>query len=62
MSTFISKHIHTINFNCDRCNTTEPTDRFTFAEALDQVKAKGWRAVRDGDRWTHVCPSCGRAQ
>lgn len=59
MSTFTSQHTHTINFICDGCNTTATTDRFTFDRALDSVKEKGWRAVRDGEKWTHLCVRCG---
>ncbi|QUT04014.1 hypothetical protein KFK14_12745 [Sphingobium phenoxybenzoativorans] len=58
MSTFTNQHTHTINFQCDGCGTSLDTEKFTFDSALDMAKAQGWRPVRDGDVWKHLCDDC----
>lgn len=57
MSTMTLRH-RTIAFECDHCGTLLDTERFSFDQARDVMKAQGWRAVRDGERWTHYCEDC----
>ncbi len=58
MSTFTNQHTHTINFQCDGCGTSIDTEKFVFDSALEAAKREGWRLVRDGDVWKHLCKSC----
>lgn len=48
----------TIQFLCDDCGQALDTERFRFPDALDVMRAQGWRAVKDGDGWRHLCEDC----
>lgn len=42
---------------CDACGTaTEAYD--DFQDALDGLKAEGWKITKIGDEWVHYCPTC----
>ena len=42
---------------CDACGTaTEAYD--DFQDALDGMKAEGWKITKIGDEWVHYCPTC----
>lgn len=58
MSVVTNGHSHSLMFQCNSCGTTEDTGRQSFAMALDAVKAEGWRVVKDGETWKHLCPDC----
>jgi Fe2+ or Zn2+ uptake regulation protein len=42
---------------CDSCaEIQELEDDFDMSRA--QMKSLGWRAVKHGPEWTHLCPDC----
>ena len=29
-----------------------------FKEFVAELKASGWRILKDGEEWQHICPDC----
>lgn len=46
------------NAQCDSCSYDEDIDVDTFQEAVDEIKAQGWRISKTNEEWTHTCPDC----
>lgn len=44
-----------ISFVCDVCDEHYDTYTENFNEALQMVKAKGWKIKKIGDEWIHYC-------
>lgn len=47
-----------IDFCCDGCGEVQSTKSSDFREALDEVKALGWRARKVVKEWMHFCETC----
>lgn len=46
-------------WECDNCGDAAYSGTLEFADAWQQLKDQGWRAVKDeDDEWTHFCPDC----
>lgn len=45
-------------FICDECDDTCETGERDFETALAIAKSEGWLTMREGDDWTHICPTC----
>ncbi len=46
-----------VTFRCDECGESE-VEGFSFEEALEEMKASGWRIEKVGSDWRHTCPDC----
>jgi hypothetical protein len=56
----ISREGDLIQFECDgpRCNEFFETETWNFKLALARLTQAGWRAIRPGTEYLHLCPSC----
>jgi hypothetical protein len=43
---------------CDDCGSPEYAGTLEFREFVDELKAMGWKIRKDGEEWTHTCPTC----
>jgi hypothetical protein len=44
---------------CDGCgDSVEDDSRTAFEVFWAALKAEGWKAFKDGDEWSHLCPAC----
>jgi len=43
---------------CTECGHPEYGGTQEFVEFVAELKANGWRIVKDGDSWDHFCPDC----
>lgn len=51
----------TWELQCDGCafaEELEKDDAQTFQDAVEYLKAEGWKIVRRGGAWLHHCPHC----
>lgn len=56
-----------ITFSCDKCpEVYEParlglgSEPREWSEVWEDAKRAGWRALKNGSEWEHLCPSCER--
>jgi hypothetical protein len=47
-------------FECDHCAETLDTDESDFGDALAVLRDSGWKAVKEGDEWSHRCDDCDK--
>lgn len=49
-----------IHFLCDgnKCHESLETGRDNWQEAMAYLKRKGWRVIKDGTEWLHLCKDC----
>lgn len=45
---------------CDTKGCNESEQISDWQEEWPTLKELGWRAVKTGREWTHVCPSCAK--
>jgi hypothetical protein len=43
---------------CDRCPEDEEIEEASWADMITDIKTLGWSIHREGDGYTHLCPSC----
>ena len=46
---------------CDECGDIEYIDvdwDSPWGEVLAEIKARGYKSVKAGEGWEHLCPSC----
>jgi hypothetical protein len=48
--------------DCDSCSENIETSSSTWDEALQEIKAAGWRSAMKDGAWAHLCPSCYEAR
>jgi hypothetical protein len=57
--TFESKPKSFVVCHCDTCSEYIEIGHVQFSEALDGIKAQGWRVYKGPDKqWAHACPAC----
>lgn len=49
---------------CDFCSNDVNIQRKEFMHAIDALKRRGWKVIRDelALEWLHKCPDCQRKQ
>jgi len=49
-----------ISLICDKCESeeTKPQDSEDFDILISDAKDAGWKIVREGGEWMHICPPC----
>ena len=49
-----------IVFHCDgdKCHESVETGHEEWSSALAFMKRKGWRVLKDGQEWLHLCKDC----
>lgn len=45
---------------CDACGTVLDDGNYDFQDAVNEMKANGWKTVKVGDEWLNYCPVCAR--
>lgn len=48
--------------SCDTCSFIDVIDAEEFSEVVAKIKSDGWRISKDGNEWTHTCPSCAEGE
>lgn len=43
---------------CDACGTALEAEYDEFQDAVDGMKANGWRTSKIGGEWVNYCPEC----
>lgn len=43
---------------CDACGAVTEGTYDTFQDAVDGMRAEGWKTVNMGGEWVNYCPSC----
>jgi len=56
----ISKDTFGMLVECDKCSEYFDVDSDDFSDAVDELKAWGWKIRKEDDEWVHVCSSCVR--
>lgn len=42
---------------CDCCGI-ELDEEYTFNDAVDAMKADGWKIIKKDGEWQNICPDC----
>lgn len=50
-----------ISFVCDGCGEAEDMHCTGWAGANAKARSRGWKAIKAGDEWEHLCPPCARS-
>lgn len=47
-----------ISFVCDDCGEAEDTHCSFWNGANAKARSHGWKPIKAGDEWEHLCPDC----
>ena len=47
---------------CDFCSNDINIQQDDFMRAIEALKMRGWRIIKDGKNWLHKCPECQKAK
>lgn len=54
----IEKNGGTFGVSCDYCPDAVDTRESDFQDAVEDVKARGWRVFKKDGEWHHKCKGC----
>jgi len=43
---------------CDFCSNDINIQRNDFLLAIESLKMRGWKIIKQGSEWLHKCPTC----
>lgn len=43
---------------CDYCWNDIVINQINFMKAIEALKMRGWKIIKENDEWLHKCPVC----
>lgn len=59
-----NREMECYDVTCDgkKCQEYLQVETDSFSACRAEMKEQGWRIIKDGDEWIHLCPACVESQ